>query len=458
MKRPKHLFALLTAFLMLLSACAGTAPTVPSTIAPTAAPTEVPTEASTLPPTEALTEPPTEAPDEHAVDSPYLEYPVYTFDHEPSIDEMRAAAVDLMRKALTVEWYTPETFEATTSVSKFTFTQYEPYAGIPYTGANASLYGFLAYMNLNTGRFLIDELVGNQTTKATGEIVQSMVGASCSGTAAWAILAVANSIHGRFQCYYMVYKNGWLPLGDYRYPFSTTTEFGRSPATDTVQIAADAGTDVMFDAYSLLQPADVLVVQDMNKMGHTMMATSVPVIVRTENGKIDGEQSYVLIQDQRFNGKPIYDPVTGKAYTGQGRIDYPFTFQNLYEQGYLPMTVAEFQGTKPYEYPEVKLNKEKTFSEPSDLNGVMLKSNYPIAVVELFATNKATGLRKRANVKVFNRRDVEEETAYKFYLNQFGSKLEIKGFLDPGVYQVTVEVRMPNGEVIIPIEFEYTVS
>ena len=265
---------ILAGTLVFLSACGGTDQPAPS-VDPSAE-TEGSSEEVTIPtPTEV------EELDIFAVDSPIREFPVYSFDHEPTVAEMRSAAVALMRMALMVEWYTQQEFEVSTSVSTNVFKPNERYAGIPYTGPNTSIYAFLSYLNLKTGRLLGDKLTESQPALLS-QMFQRTLGSSCSGTAGWAILSVCNSVHGTLQSYYMVAENGWLPLGDYTYDLSTPS-FGRGDSKDsTDKILMRYGDQHMFTCYALLQPADIVVWQDMKVLGHTMMATSDAVVVLNE--------------------------------------------------------------------------------------------------------------------------------------------------------------------------------
>lgn len=454
---------LIAAALTWMSACQETAPATEPAPESTESKTDeaaLTTDATETEPVAESTVEPTEEIDIFAVDSPIKDYPQYVFDHEPTIAEMRAAAVDLMRKALTVQWYSYEDFEVTTSISSTPFRQYERYAGIPYTGPNTSVYAFLDYLNLRTGRLLIDELTSDYNAQL-GPAFTRAIGSSCSGTAGWAIFAVANSMRGVLQCYYMVYKNGWLPLGDYTYDLETPS-FGKADSKDfTDDIVKRYGSQKMFECYALLEPADIVVWQDHVKMGHTMMATENAVVVRNADGSINGTESYVLIQDQRPGGFEQIDETTGQKYHAQGRVDYKYTFERLFDEAYIPMTVAEFQGTKKYEFPEVKLNTEKTISSPNDLNGteiIRIESNYPLATVSLFADNRTTGERKRLNSHLFSRAEIADGTAYHFSLKGFASPVKRTGALEPGTYRVTIEARTPNGQVFIPVDFDYVVE
>ncbi|MBP5289282.1 MAG: hypothetical protein J6Z79_05355 [Clostridia bacterium] len=391
------------------------------------------------------------------VDSPYKEIPRYIFDREPTAAEMRAAAVDLMRKALTVQWYTPQDFEVSTSVSKTEFSANTRYAGIPYTGINTSLYAFLDFLDPENGRLLFEDL-SVQGSASLSQVFQSRIGSSCSGTVGWAISAVCNSVGGTFQSYYMVARNGWLPLGDYTYDLSTPS-FGREDSKDdTDSILARYGEQKMFQCYALLQPGDILVWQNTVKLGHTMMATDAAVVVKNPDGTIDGDQSYVLIQDQRSGGHPQADEGTGHIYAGQGRVDCKYTFKELFQknnEGYIPMTTAEFQGQKPYEFPSVSADPEE-ITGPGDMEQTTVRCNYPMATIALYAENKETGKRERLSYHGFSRDEIARGTAKAYELRSFSAILARSTKVRNGDFRITVEAKTPNGQLFTPISFDYT--
>ena len=386
-----------------------------------------------------------------------MEAPQYIFDHEPTVEEMRAAAVDLMRKALTVEWYTTIEFDTTTSVSHNIFLANKRYAGIPYNGPNTSLYAFLEYLDPETGRLKGEELTGGVNRDLSTAFDQAL-GSSCSGTVGWAILAVCSSVHGLFQSYYMVAQNGWLSLGDYTYDLSTPS-FGKANSTETTDgILAKTGRQKMYQCYALLEPADILVWQNNEKMGHTMMAVSRATVIRNEDGSINGEKSYVLIQDQRFGGFTYTDPSTKRVYAAQGRVDFKYTFDRLFQEEYIPMTTAEFQGQKPYTAPEVRMKFGQKLDSPDDLKGAVVESNYPMATVALWAENRETGERVRLRLHCFTRDEISSGTAKAFEITTFQSALARGTRLKQGEYRITVEARTPNGQVFIPVEFDFSAS
>lgn len=62
---------------------------------------------------------------------------------------------------------------------------------------------------------------------------------------------------------------------------------------------------------------------------------------------------------------------------------------------------------------------------------------------------------KRLNNHLFGRSEIADGIAYHFSINGFASPLKRAGVLAPGKYRVTIEARTPNGQVFIPVEFEY---
>ena len=52
------------------------------------------------------------------VDSPISAWPDDSFDHVPSIREMRERTVLVMHRALSLQWFTEETIAVHTSISK----------------------------------------------------------------------------------------------------------------------------------------------------------------------------------------------------------------------------------------------------------------------------------------------------------------------------------------------------
>ena len=385
------------------------------------------------------------------VDSPIDAWPNDAFDHVPTILEMRERAVLIMHRALSLQWFTEETIEVHTSISKKEFRPYVKYAGLPYTGPNTSIFGFLQFLDEKTGRLKVEELKKLGYPDISTALNMSG-GSSCSGTVGWAIAAVCNSVRGKFQCYYMVPKNGWLPIGPYQYDTSVE-EFGHDSPVSTDEITAMNGPEIMYRSYQCMEPGDIVVEQSRKKMGHTMMAIGPAIVSYQEDGTINGEKSYVVVQDQRNGGFQGVDDRTGAMYRFQGRVNCKYTFEMLFSEGYIPASTAEFQGMKPYEEPWVKASGQGNDSASTfdTLGSFFIESNYPIAHIALLAkdgSGNETVLRQYA----CTRGDVRDGIAHAFPLADFVKPYAERGALPEGTEEVFVRVTLPSGAQWIPVK------
>lgn len=109
---------------------------------------------------------------------------------------------------------------------------------------------------------------------------------------------------------------------------------------------AEVGEQGMYESYALMRKAD-FIVNTTKDGGHTRLAAADAVVVRDQNGLIDGNESYVLMHEQGA-------PRTLEPYYSSWRIDYKYTFSNLYGSWYLPCTVTEFV-TGEFETPMAEL-------------------------------------------------------------------------------------------------------
>lgn len=350
----KRLFALLGAVVMLaLCACTATGPE--STAAP-----------QTLPPVSTPNDP------SGYVVKGVMKYPDYTFDKDPSLLTMRLKAVSAFKDLLSVRWSTatPITYNKTGPVSDKTFQHAEDvtYAGTIYSNANTGLFQFLEFYNFETGRLVYP-----------GEVdeMKEAIGASCADAMIWGLTTVCNSITGPYYPATMVYKNGYLPVGDYTYDYSIQS-YTLYP---TYKIVEDNGANVIIDAYTQVRPGDMFVSTPDN---HGMMAIGIPTVIYKSDGSVDMEKSYVMIQDQRGGrGAGFYEEKEGgEIICYSGRTNAKFTFQQLLDKSYLPVTTAEFAGLKPYEKATASISTE-TCTSIDDLLGATVSSNYPLAVVNI---------------------------------------------------------------------------
>ena len=130
----------------------------------------------------------------------------------------------------------------------------------------------------------------------------------------------------------MVIQNGYYPLGEITYKESLTN-FAFLP---TDKIIEENGVDKVLEAYTLVQPADILVSTPDN---HGMMAIERANVVKNEDGSIDLAKSFIMIQDQRGGqGQGFYEQqIDGELIQFSGRTSFKFTFEKLLEKGYIPV-------------------------------------------------------------------------------------------------------------------------
>ncbi len=301
-----------------------------------------------------------------------MSYPDYTFEQAPDTDQLRQTAVRAMRDILSIQWFTKFSYEYYKSgpVSNKQF-KYEPgniYAGILYSNANAGLFQFLEFYDSQTGTFTYNDSVNKLKTD---------LGVSCADAVLWAWSTVCNSISGGFYPKTMVIMNGYIPVGSYTYD-PNIQDFNYLP---TLKIVEQNGKNVMFESYAQVKTADALTTSSDN---HAMMAIEDAHVVYLDDGSIDGENSFVMIQDQRAGGDALQrTDEKGNTLNYSGRLDGKFSFDKLFDEHFIPVTAAEFIGQKEYDKADVTVSNDcKSLVE---LQNAVVESNYPLAVLNVIA-------------------------------------------------------------------------
>lgn len=301
-----------------------------------------------------------------------IEYPLYTFDYEPDTEDLRAMAIQAMRDLLSIQWHTDiEIAYRKTGPASAKHYKHHPetiYCGTIYSNASTGIFQFLEFYNYEHGLFSYPRSV---------EEMKESVGNSCADSLLWAWSTVCPSIKGGYYPSTMVYANGYRPVGDYEYDHRVLS-YQQYP---TNLIIEKNGTEKMIECYLKVQPADALV---SSTDDHAMMAIEAPHVEYTFDGDINLEKSYITIQDQRGgSGAGFYERnVGGNTLHYSGRIFYQFTFKDLLEKNYIPVTTDEFLGVKAYETPTLTMSNTecKTLDE---LKSATVSSNYPLAVIRV---------------------------------------------------------------------------
>lgn len=295
--------------------------------------------------------------------------------------ELRQICLEYMKLSVSCQWVADGTYcieeEDKDNVEK-NFTEGKLYGGIPYINmASGNLYRFMEYYDSETGVLDSTGLLADPDLFAT----------ACSGTAGWAWERVINSAEISWTHSINV-KHGFVPVGPYKYDFDMDVlwEWGEDGKKiyyyDTKKICKENGEQTMFESYAQTHLADCY-----SRTGHVAMAASEPVVVRDENGNIDGEKSYIDIAEQgqytkaKFHVRYTSD---GTEYRIRGNDGRPFTFQALYEAGYLVHTFEEFLGTDPVEEGAATIEHSGATATANQLSKGDITANYPIS--DIFTT------------------------------------------------------------------------
>lgn len=300
-----------------------------------------------------------------------MAYPDYTFDEEPSTLQLRLTAVQAVQDLLSINWSISQgiSYNKTGPVSNklFMHAADTTYAGVIYSNASTGLIHFMEYYDHETGRLHFP---------GSANQLKETLGASCADALIWGLNTVCTSLEGPYYPSTMVIKNGYYPLGSITYD-ETLENFSFLP---TDKIMEQNGRDVFIEAFTLVQPADILVSTPDN---HGMMAIERAKVVKNEDGTVNTAESYIMIQDQRGGqGTGFYEQtIDGETIQFSGRTSYKFTFDKLLEKAYMPVTTAEFMGTKEYETASVIADRQPESFE--DVLQTTVTCNYPIAVINV---------------------------------------------------------------------------
>lgn len=359
-----------------------------------------------------------------------MKYPDYTFEGTPDTTQLRETAVKAMYDILTIQWYIENDIEYIHNPKKraIAFEKNKTYAGVLYTKSSTGLFQFFEYYNQDTGCL--------EYYKSADDLKMDL-GSACADTLLWAWSTVCNSVSGGFYPVMMVPANGFIPVGDYTIPENINT-YHELPSYAIIENTPE---QVIYDAYAKTLPADALI---SNKGDHAMMVVTEPTVAYLSDGKIDPENSYIMIQDQRTGNQE--GQFNGETLPMMGRIHTRTTFKELYEGKYIPVTAAEFIGEKPYDEATVTTSQTEC-ADVSALRDVTVESNYPLAVVNIIATD-AKGAETVLARKLFKGSDaMGVPRSFKL------SALYPEKLSPSAGTVIKLEVVVSTGERFYPIEF-----
>ena len=291
-----------------------------------------------------------------------------------STDQLRQICVDFFSLQVSFSWVPNENV-----------TYLVDGHGVNVSYETDSLYGGIPYVNVGSGNLYriircYDSQTGVLDVSALSDS-KELFGNACSGSASWSWSRVVNSATLSYTAN-MTMKNGCIPVGPYTYDHNTF-RFGEDGFDDCDVIAVKNGKSTMLESYALIKKADGLV-----NRGHVIMCSSEPVVIRNEDGAVDGAKSYLTYCEQGLYttaANRLRVQKDGTEYRVQGGVDVKITFDELFNSYYLPFTFAEFLGTDPVEEGEIyAANGTDAVLDPqgltlTDLDSAFFYGNYSIS-------------------------------------------------------------------------------
>lgn len=366
---------------------------------------------------------------------------------DPVLAQRRDAAESYMRSMLSVLW-SPEEDLLYTFANKSNpkdapkekqihLKADRVYQGIPYSYAGSTLASFMEYAGEPDSSGI--HTVRNLPWKAlNGSSKVARIGndGSSSVYLAWAQIGKSFNLVSTGE---MVHERGYLHVGQYESPVDS------NKGSD--QICRDNGQQTMFAAYAQLQKADALVAS-LDSGGHAMMAVTINTVY-SKNGEIDGQASTVTVLEQSkeyvLDEISRYDEQLKKDVYLISGLDLEYTFQQLFEGGYLPITCKELIDPAPLT--EVQITDSNANCTADVFANGFIDCSYPIDTVTITVTDKNGQVVQQAALRAVRGQNRNVG------LNRFAKDAPegIRGSynyesLPSGTYRCTLVCRLVNGQ------------
>lgn len=361
------------------------------------------------------------------------------------LTQRRQLVMDYMRSMANYMWRAEETVDYYTSGQTVLHIEAgRLYRGIPYTHAANSLNAFSGFA---TGETDGVASVGGLQPNILGHLKDARVGNDCSGAveSAWAQLG------GEFDAKittYMTPDYGILRVGDYYAPADN------NKGSNGLCVAN--GEQVMFESYAKLQMADAVVYA--KSSGHTMLVSS-NTVVRTEDGTVDGTQSYITTvhQTRSYISKETkaFEKAYGEDVYQIYGIDDVYTYADLYKKGYLPITIQALVDPE-WEIPVPAVTDSVAQPKADAMFEGEFVSNYFISFVD-FIVKDAQG-----NAVQQARAFADRQSIRNFKVSELlGDPTQMQGSIDlsvlpAGTYDVSFVCQIVTGESFTVRQLQYT--
>lgn len=335
-------------------------------------------------------------------------------------EDLRKAAVDYMYEQAAVEWVCGASFGVKEEWEHWginlDFQEGVKYTGQPY--ANSQVNVALFKKVLKDGKYSSpstswDDVHGSQCVSSILNALQQVM--IIDGWS-YSLNPGSESFDG-------------IKVGDYKVDVNPVNQ-----ETPTLKVCENNGKDVIFDAYTKLQPGDTIIT--VNNWVHARMVVDVNITMNN-SGVLNSRRSVVKCVEQTN----AFDTSRSDIKT-TWRVDKTYTFEELFADGYLPATFEAFQ-TGVSHFPYITLDTENS---PTALAKGMLvgnvRSNYPVRYVILEVLNENGEVEKEYTVR-------GQMNDYAYGLRKYSYNLFGKG-LEKGNYTFVMTAGIAAGEV----EFE----
>ena len=374
----------------------------------------------------------------------------YTAEEEAILEARRQTVMDYMRESISLLWRSDKTFTYSLGNTErdqgksFTIVEGRLYRGLPYVYAAGTQDAFLEYAAGEPDEYGIYTITGVEATALNYESYGGRVGNDCSGavTNAWSQISttVAASTSSGCSPYF-----GVVPVGNYNFnaPINPSTH----RVLDTKVVVETNGEQTMFEAYAMLKPADAAYHQEYpsTKGNHIRMVSSVHV-VRNSDGTINGASSYIIMLEQTrnltSNNTTTTHPETGETIYVIGGIDRKYTFNSLFNDHYIPVTIAELRDPTPVEETWVTDSLEEPATIENLFTGTITSNRYTDSVrITIYNENgdivqQSTGRKSRSYSKLFRMTQFANEKP-----GSFKGLLDLEA-LPAGNYRCTVALKL----------------
>lgn len=353
-------------------------------------------------------------------------------------EELRKLAADAFRINLSFTWtptqaltYEFTLLERTTGVD---IPKDIAYAGLFYNNNNArgNIWKVLQYYDPETGAVDMEALGSNHFM---------VLSSACSYGLLQAWNRVSNSHGLTGMVSYNQSGSNIALVGPYTY---VPHEYSFDHGDGTPRIIEKNGQQVMCESYAAMKMADGLY---SSSSYHVMMCAEMGEVFRWSDGRIDPEQSYMYVHEQR-NSNETTTQGNGVQMRLLGTVHKKYTFKELLEKGYVPFTCKEFLGQDPIEPGEAWIGTKTTRVEAGaaltaqEIFANQVWGNYNVCTVEVQLKNAEGQVLLSYDAPPISRPD-----QFSMAFGSEISQLDLKPYAN-GSNTIHVYARLSNGELL----------